>query len=236
MVRSLVRGHLHWIMWRPQPNSACTRGTSDSRRQWLAGILLLGLALMACASSPAGLQPTGGSSTSTPGFADPLTTATSDWAVQPPYCQFVEGGYQVTANACFSTYLVDDGGAVVDVKVAQAKQNALVGLAIRRVSAGNFYVFGLVLDGTTFDGDWVFARVVGGKGSLIVSGSAATIRQGTGEANTLRVDFQGRRFVFSINGTQVGQTEDATFTGLGLLGLNAGGDSSAIFTDFQYLP
>lgn len=169
-----------------------------------------------------------------PTVGDTLTTETSNWAVQLPDCQFVAGGYQVTANACFSAYSADQGTVKVDVRVAQAEQDALVGLALRHVSNGNHYVFGLTLDGTTFDGDWVFASVVNGQGTVIAWGSDPAIQRGSNAVNTLRVDFAGKRFTFWVNGARMGEAEDATFSGLGLLGLNAGLNSSAEFTNFAF--
>jgi hypothetical protein len=228
MIWSSRGARLIWTVGRHRQRRA--RGTFSTGWRWLAALGSLGLALMACGGSPAALP----KAAAMPTVSDTLTTETSSWAVQLPGCQFVASGYQVTANACFSAYKADQGTVKVDVRVAQAEQDALVGLALRHVSNGNHYVFGLALDGTTFNGDWVFASVVNGQGALIASGSDPAIQRSADGVNTLRVDFQGKHFGFWVNGAQVGEADDATLSGLGLLGMSAGGNSSALFSHFTF--
>jgi hypothetical protein len=207
-----------------------TRPASSSRWRWLAVLASLGIALMACGGLPAA----GSRVTPEPTKGDTLTVETSHWTVELPYCQFVEGGYQVTASACISAYSGDEGRVQVDVRVAQAEQDALVGLVLRNGRGDNYYVFGLTLDGDTFDGDWEFAKVVNGEGAVIATGSDPAIQRASGRVNTLRAEFAGKRFTFWVNGAQIGKAEEATFSGLGELGLNAGGNSSAVFTNLTY--
>jgi hypothetical protein len=162
-------------------------------------------------------------------YENAMTTAQSDWQ-DDANCSFKPDGYHITAAfICFAPPEdVQDVNVSVTAKQISGATNHFYGLVLRRASRGNYYVF--EVDG---NGKWEFLVVKDNKGTAIVDLTAnAAILPGLGVANSLQVTAVGSHFVFSVNGTQVGQAEDSTYSS-GLLGLEGDDGMDVAFTNFK---
>lgn len=140
--------------------------------------------------------------------------------------------------ACYapvSAYLLDSSDTSVDVKLVSASSRDMHGLELRAPrgagpSQNRLYAFVL-----TPAGSWAFLLCDGGLSSITCLNLVdftlnAAIHSGLGAINTLRVVAQKSHFSFYINGTQVGQANDATIW-TGQTALVATGDCEAVFTN-----
>jgi hypothetical protein len=170
--------------------------------------------------------------TSAQSFTDPLTSNKNGWATNSGTF-FKSDGYHFTQN--YLTYApVDSVGSVdLSVKVSQLSGDihTFYGIVFRRISKGNYYIFGI--DG---NGKWGFFKVVEGTETDIVSATAnSAITPGLNVPNTLAVQARGSHFIFSVNGTQVGEADDTALTGKGLAGVAGADNVEVVFTDFSLI-
>jgi hypothetical protein len=162
-------------------------------------------------------------------YENALTTAQSDWQ-NDASCSFKADGYHITAAfICFAPPEdVQDVNVSVTAKQVSGATNHFYGLVLRRASKGNYYVFDI-----DSNGKWEFFVVKNNQGTAIVDLTAnPAILTGLGVANTLQVTAVGSHFVFSVNGTQVGQADDSSFSS-GLLGLEGDDGMDVAFTNFK---
>ncbi len=163
-------------------------------------------------------------------FSDALTTDAGHWPTNSS-CTFQPDGYHIVDGyICYAdvgTY--GDAGISVQVRqVSGSSADAYSGVALRRVSAGNLYTFGI-----TSSGQWVFVKTVGDSATAVAGPqTSAAINRGLGAANTLQVRASGSHFDLFVNGTQVGSANDATFKS-GLCGLFVDQTIESAFTQFQ---
>jgi hypothetical protein len=163
-------------------------------------------------------------------FSDPLTTDTGHWPTNSS-CTFQPDGYHIVDGyICYAdsgTY----GNVTISVQTRQvtgAGADAYSGIALRRVSAGNLYTFGI-----TSSGQWMFVKTVDDSATAVAGPqSSAAINRGLGAANTVEVHASGSHFDLFVNGTQVGSADDATFKS-GLCGLFVDQSIESAFTLFQ---
>lgn len=142
-------------------------------------------------------------------------------------CFFGTGGYHISASfICYApTDPVSDAITTVSVKQISGPITYPFGLVIRRVSKGNYYDFQI-----DTNGKWYFGKAVNGTSSTLVDYTAnAAIKKGLNQVNTLSVQAKGSHFIFSVNGTQVGTVDDATFTS-GDVGLVGNDGIQVVFT------
>lgn len=175
-------------------------------------------------------------SSTTPGIpdasvilSDPLTANTNGWTDDGAHCTFKSDGYHIIGGyLCYAP--VGDLTNVTAQVHAQLRSGAMTegfGMALRRVSKGNEYVF--LING---DGHWTFIRCVNAKCANIVNWTPANaIHSGQNAANTLKVQMDGSQFHFYVNGTLVGSATDATFPSgqVGVVGA-AGTNTDVVFT------
>jgi len=162
-------------------------------------------------------------------YENSLTTAQSDWQ-DDANCSFKADGYHITAAfICFAPPEdVQDVNVSVTAKQVSGATNHFYGLVLRRASKGNYYVFDI-----DSNGKWEFFVVKNNQGTAIVDLTAnPAIQTGLGVANTLQVTAVGSHFVFSVNGTQVGQADDSSFLS-GLLGLEGDDGMDVAYTNFK---
>ena len=101
--------------------------------------------------------------------------------------------------------------------------------------ADNYYVCranaleGNVVLYKTVEGKRSSLDIVGRKGGY---GVKAPVPKG--EWSTLRVEFSGEKMTVKLNGKQLFEVEDATFTGAGKVGVWTKADSVTLFDDFNY--
>jgi hypothetical protein len=176
----------------------------------------------------------GGTSTGPGGgtliYQDALDGSTKSQWTDDSNCFFGSGGYHI--NAGFICYAPADkvGNAVTSVSTKQISGpiTYFYGLVVRRVSKGNYYEFQV-----DSNGKWRFGKVVNGTSTDIVAQTAnAAIKTGLNQVNTLSVQAQGSHFVFSVNGTQLGSSDDSTFTS-GDTGLIGNDGIEVVFTNLS---
>lgn len=163
-------------------------------------------------------------------FQDALTADNGGWAVDPPHCQYANGGYLISNNyVCYAPAgIIGDATVSVQAKQVQGPTTSLFGIALRRVSKGNFYVFEI-----DSNSEWDFVKAVNGNATEIVSPTQnAAIKGGLNVANTLLVRSSGSHFDFFVNGTKVGQADDSTYSS-GKAGLEAGDTMQVVYNNFK---
>jgi hypothetical protein len=161
-------------------------------------------------------------------FFDPLTSAKYEWP-NDSHCAFASDGYHVIGDySCYApTGDLDDGAISVDVKQISGADNHFYGLALRRASAGNRYDFVI-----TSNGYWTFDKSVNNKFTDILPYvPTQAIHTGLNATNTLKVVAHLTHFTFFINGVQVGQADDTTYSA-GLAGVVGHVSSEFVFTNF----
>lgn len=175
--------------------------------------------------------------TSTPGqgvlFQDALTASSHDdkWP-NDGNCSFASDGYHVKgAYLCYApSPAADVSDGTISVQVAQVSGDATqdYGLVFRRVSRGNFYVFGILSTGK-----WDFYKGVNNSASNVIDPTAnSAIKTGTNVKNTLKVTMIGSHFTFFVNDVQVGTANDSSFTS-GKSGVAGSDNMECVYTDYK---
>jgi hypothetical protein len=153
----------------------------------------------------------------------------SDWA-NDANCSFKPDGYHIVASYICYAPPNDVSNVTVSVTAKQVAgvTNHFYGLVLRRASVGNYYDF--EIDG---NGKWEFYVYKNNQGAPLVDLTAnAAILTGLSVANTLQVTAIGAHFVFVVNGAQVGQADDSTFSS-GYLGLEGEDGADVVYTNFK---
>jgi hypothetical protein len=165
-------------------------------------------------------------------FTDSLLTNKNGWLTNTN-CIFKPDGYHLTRGYLAYAPVADAVNFDMWVQVKQTGGTLLApyGLVFRRVSLGNYYVFGI--DG---NGKWTFYKTVENVTTDIVSYTASpAIKQGLNAQNTLEVKAHGTHFAFFVNGTQIGQADDTSLATKGSLGVAGHDDIEVVFTAFSLI-
>lgn len=194
------------------------------RRTWLAVVALvvivvcIGLVLL---SQLPNLTANSGSYTSS------LRGTASGW-VTNSNCFFGADGYHIKGSyICYAPIAAQQNAlATVSVKQTGGDDTFLFyGVVVRRVSAGNYYMFAV-----DSEGKWRFGKVVSGQYTDIVKEQASTaIKTDPGATNVLQVQAKGQHFIFQINGARVDELDDGTYSS-GLWGLSGGDGIEVVYT------
>jgi hypothetical protein len=197
------------------------------RRSWLVVLLLV--AVVACIGLVVVSQLPRASGNGVV-YESSLRLGTSGW-VTNGNCFFQADGYHIKGSyICYAPVSAQqNASASVSVKQTDGDDTFLFyGIVLRRVSQGNYYMFAV-----DSQGKWRFGRVVDGKYVDIVKERASdAINTDAGATNVLAVRARAGHFTFLVNGTQVGQADDATFTS-GLWGLSGGDGIEVAYTDLK---
>jgi hypothetical protein len=168
-------------------------------------------------------------------FTDTLASNRRNWLTDH-HCYFESGAYHVYPGSTTGSVLcVAPAGSFADFDLHVTAQevtgplNYPYGLAFRRSSAGNFYVF--VVDG---DGLAWFGRYAGGHyEQLSPYWVTPTFPHGLDTACTLRVVASASHFTFFVQGRQVGVATDSRYAD-GMVGVFSGySQVDAAFTNFS---
>jgi hypothetical protein len=162
-------------------------------------------------------------------YEAPLTTSAIGWS-SGPNCFLGAGGYHITDGFLCRSPAGDLTDVDVTVQVEQISGPTVYGygIAFRRPSLGNHYDFDV-----DSNSKWVFAKCVGNVCKNVIQFTQnAVIVGGWNTVNTLRVRAMGSHFDFFVNGTKVGQADDATFSS-GEVGLTGGDGIEVVFTNFK---
>jgi hypothetical protein len=210
------------------------RKKGRSRVVWLIGSIVTAMALVLLARYALQHVPrtTG---TTNPGlnnaqvFTDGLLSNKNGWLTNTDSV-FKADGYHLTRGYPAYAPVADATNFDVSVQVTQTAGTVLApyGLVFRRISLGNYYVFGI--DG---NGKWTFYKALDNVDTDIVTFTASpAIRPGLNAQNTLEVKATGTHFTFFVNGTQVGEADDASLAKAGELGVAGHDGIEVVFTAF----
>ena len=162
-------------------------------------------------------------------FQDDFSNQSGGWDSvrnQDGMTDYDQDGYRIQVLDPNTDYWANPGLAglgdvsiTVDVKKLAGPDDNDFALICRYVDVNNFYAFL-----ASSDGYYGITKVVDSNQELIGQDQLQptdSIKQGIDVVNTLRADCLGSTLTFTINGTQVGQVQDTTFTN-GDVGLMAG--------------
>lgn len=157
-----------------------------------------------------------------------------DSAVSSPFV-LKQSGEATFCWAAKTDLRIKDGFAEVKFKPVSGKEDQAGGLVFRFQDANNYYV----VRGNALEGNVVLYKTVNGKRSSLsvkgrMFGYGVDAKVPTGRWSTLRVEFAGRLFTVSLNGTKLFEVEDDTFTDVGGVGVWTKADSVTLFDDFIY--
>jgi hypothetical protein len=158
----------------------------------------------------------------------------ADSAVSSPFV-LKQSGEATFCWAAQTEARIKDGFAAVTFKPIGGKEDQAGGIVFRFQDANNYYV----VRGNALEGNVVLYKTVNGKRSSLpvkgrMFGYGVDAKVDTGKWNVLRVDFAGKLFSVSLNGTKLFEVEDETFTEAGGVGVWTKADSVTLFDDFTY--
>jgi len=130
---------------------------------------------------------------------------------------------------------IADGHVEVKFKALTGKIDQAGGVVWRYLDANNYYV----CRANALEDNVVLYKVHQGKRSSLEivgrKGGYGLAAKVPGQKwNTLRVEFKGARFQVSLNGRELFEVDDATFSKPGRIGLWTKADSVILFDDFNY--
>ena len=130
---------------------------------------------------------------------------------------------------------IKDGFVAAKFKPLAGKEDQAGGLIFRVQDGNNYYV----VRGNALENNVVLYKTVNGKrSSLSVKGKmfgyGVDAKVPSRKWSTLRVDFVGKLFTVSLNGSTLFEVEDETFKDAGGIGMWTKADSVTVFDDFTY--
>ena len=142
------------------------------------------------------------------------------------------GDYPVILNDDSS---VKDGFVEVKGKALSGKEDQAIGVLWRAKDRNNYYVCRT----NALEGNVVLYKTVAGKRSSLdivgrKGGYGVKTTVEPQKWHTLRVDFAGDTFKVTLNGKELFQVQDSTFSDAGKVGLWTKADSVTVFDDFEF--
>ncbi|HEX9038431.1 MAG TPA: hypothetical protein VF808_15720 [Ktedonobacterales bacterium] len=156
-------------------------------------------------------------------YQDTMMDSPQGW-LNDAACLPQSDGYHVKGGVvCLgpSTLTPSDVDITVTVKAVKTGSASSYGIAFRRASKGDFYMFEI-----TPDGQWAVRKSVSNNATPISDyKSDASIHTGANATNVLRVLAVGSHFALYVNGQQVGAVDDSTYAS-GRFGLSNADDTA----------
>ncbi|GEM_PF-683029 len=160
-------------------------------------------------------------------YQSALLGVANGW-ITDAHCAAKADGYHITgASLCYAPVGAQANVDItVTVKQLSGPLNLFYGIVLRQSGNGNYYFFGI--DG---NGKWTFARLSNNTSSFLVhpAGNSA-IKSNLKQTNVMEVKGIGSHFQFFVNGTSIGQSDDATYAS-GLIGLTSGNGIEVAYTN-----
>ncbi|MGH2516997.1 MAG: family 16 glycoside hydrolase [Ktedonobacterales bacterium] len=160
-------------------------------------------------------------------FQDSFNDSSSGWS-NDSHCAYASDGYHIKDGyICFAP-----AGSFSDAKVTvTAKQlsgSTQEGFGIGfRISSQTYYEFDI-----DSSGEWAVGKCGASTCAPLVDfTSSSAVHSGLNTANTLTVTMKGTHFVFSVNGTQVGDATDSAYAN-GKIGISAGQGTEIVYSNF----
>lgn len=144
-------------------------------------------------------------------FDDNFTAPNSGWS-NDAHCAYASDGYHIPDGyACYApVQALTDSVISADVEQVAGPTHWYYGILFRHSSGDeNEYAFYIAADGA-----WKFSKFTNGQRSdLTADMYNQAIHTGLNVVNTLSVRAAGSHFTLIVNGQQVGNVEDATYSG-----------------------
>jgi hypothetical protein len=185
-------------------------------------------------SSQIGATPAGWTATLT-GSGDPKWTVESDETAPSKSKVLKQSGRATFPLLLKNDSNIKDGFIEVKFKAAAGSQDRAAGIVWRARDGNNYYVLRAnalednVVLYKTVDGVRSALDIVGRKG-----GYGVEERVPANTWHSLRVDFKAAHFSASLNGKQLFEVEDSTFTDAGKVGLWTKADSVTLFDEVTF--
>ena len=130
---------------------------------------------------------------------------------------------------------IKDGFIEVKFKAIAGSEDRAAGVVWRAKDANNYYV----VRANALEDNFVLYKTVGGVRRAIdivgrKGGYGVSVPVPANIWHSLRIDFKGPRFSASLNGKQLFEVEDSTFTEAGMVGLWTKADSVTLFDEITY--
>jgi hypothetical protein len=166
---------------------------------------------------------------------DPLTSDAYGWSSSTSHCYFDQDGYHINNGyMCFAPIgAIADGVVTVTVKEIAGPTKYPYGITFRYNKPDAHYTFAI-----DANSKWALFRVENGQTERLRDYTYnAAIHGGLNVKNILSVEFRGQHFTCKVNDVTVGEfTDPGSSLGAGKVGLEAGDNVNAVFTDFIALP
>jgi hypothetical protein len=163
---------------------------------------------------------------------DPLTSDVNNWPSSDTHCFINPDGYHISNGYYCEAPIGDVGDGSVTVTAKEIAGSTLYPYGIVFRLGGDQSHYSFMIDSNS---KWVFFKIdASGKATRLKDYTANTaIHGGLNASNTLKVDFRGETFTCSVNDQMVGVVTDVgTPLGSGKIGLEAGDNVTAVFTNF----
>jgi len=162
-------------------------------------------------------------------LSDPLTSNVNGWPEDLNHCFFSGGGYHVADGyICFAPIgEQSDGTQSVTAKQVKGPTTSVYGVAMRWVSHGNYYFFGI-----DSNSKWVFDKIVNSTETTLQPYTFnSAIKGGLNVSNSVSVTMSGSTFDCYVNGVKVGTIHDSTFS-TGKWGVESSEGIETVFNDY----
>ncbi|MEA2884439.1 MAG: hypothetical protein QOH32_3695 [Bradyrhizobium sp.] len=185
-------------------------------------------------SSRAGVAPEGWTATLT-GSGEPEWTVESD-DTAPSGGKVIKQSGRATFPLLLKNDLsIKDGFIEVKFKAVAGSEDRAAGVVWRARDANNYYV----ARANALEDNFVLYKTVGGVRSALdivgrKGGYGVSVPVPANTWHSLRIDFNGSRFIAWFNGMPLFEVEDLTFTDAGKVGLWTKADSVTLFDEVSY--
>ena len=179
-------------------------------------------------STPTATAPAATATPSNTLFQDSFADPSTGWA-NDSHCSYGSGGYHIKDGYICYAPAGSFADATISATSKQISGSQLnpYGIAFR-ISGQLDYEFDI-----DSGGQWAVAKCGSSNCTTLVDFTPnSAIHTGLNVTNTLTVAMKGSHFVFSVNGTQVGETTDATYAS-GKVGISASDSTEVVYSNFQ---
>jgi hypothetical protein len=164
-------------------------------------------------------------------YQNTLASDSGDWNVDQD-CFYGAGGYHIKSSViCFAPAgTLTNVDVSVQVKQIKGQTTIAYGIILRGDTTGGFYEYDL-----DSNSKWLFRKCNDTACTKIVDFTAnAAIQGGLNTTNTMQVKALGSHFDFFVNGTQVGQADDSTYT-TGKVGLGGSDNIEVVYSNIKII-
>jgi hypothetical protein len=185
-------------------------------------------------SNQTGATPEGWTATLT-GSGDPKWTVESDETAPSKSKVLKQSGRATYPLLLKNDTNIKDGFIELKFKAIGGSQDRAAGVVWRARDANNYYV----VRANALEDNFVLYKTVNGVRSALdivgrKGGYGVAVPVPANTWHSLRIDFKAARFSASLNGKQLFEVEDSTFTDAGKVGLWTKADSVTLFDQVTY--